>query len=431
MVNRVLSTNERYSLFGYGDKIIVALSGGADSVCLLHILYSLKEQFNLTLYAAHLNHGIRGEEAQHDEEFCKILCKNYNIKLFTEKKDIPALSKAQGISEELCGRQERYAFFDKLSQSTGAKIATAHNASDNAETLIFNIARGASVSGASGIPPKRGNIIRPLIEQTGEQIREYCRENGLCFVTDSTNSSDDYTRNKIRHRIIPVLRELNPGFDAAALRFTQSAAESREFIESCADKALKESKTSYGYDANILKSNYKAVLYNAIAKICGNSAERIHIEKIAETLNTGGSVSILDGKTAVCRQGVLRITQKTGEKIFMEIPLNGEISFEFGDTIVCASVNNNSAEELVFRTRRSGDKFTYVKRKITKPLRKMMNELKIPSEQRDKTLLLCSKSTVLWCLGAGYSAQGELLRKTAELKIETSERTGGSYAQEH
>lgn len=431
MVNRVLLTNERYSLFEYGDKIIVALSGGADSVCLLHILCSLKEKFNLTIYAAHLNHGIRGEEAERDEQFCKILCKNYDVRLFTEKKDIPKLAKARGKSEELCGRLERYAFFDRVSASAGAKIATAHNASDNAETLIFNIARGASVSGASAIPPRRGNIIRPLIEQTGEQIREYCRVNGLEFVTDSTNLSDGYTRNKIRHRIIPLLKELNPGFDAAAMRFTQSAAESREFIEMCAEKALEESKTPYGYNADILKSNYKAVLYAAIAKICGKSAQRIHIEEIARKLAAGGSVSLSDGKTAICRQGILRITRKTDEKIFLEIPLNGEISFKFGDTIVCASVNSKHRDDFVFRTRKSGDRFTYSKRWVTKPLRKMMNEQKIPAEQRGKTLLLCSQSTVIWCMGVGFSAQGEHLRKTAELKIETSKATGGNYAQEH
>ena len=113
MVNRVLRTNKKFSLFENGDKIIVALSGGADSVSLLHVLNSLKEQYGLILYAAHLNHGIRGNEADRDEQFCKILCKNYNIELFTSYRDIPSLSKSQRISEELCGRNERYAFFNE------------------------------------------------------------------------------------------------------------------------------------------------------------------------------------------------------------------------------------------------------------------------------------------------------------------------------
>ena len=426
MVNRVLRTNKKFSLFENGDKIIVALSGGADSVSLLHVLNSLKEQYGLTLYAAHLNHGIRGEEADRDERFCKILCENYNVELFTAHRDIPSLSKSQRISEELCGRNERYAFFKELSKKTGAKIATAHTASDNAETLIFNITRGASVSGASGIPPKRGNIIRPLIEQTREQIEAYCLENNLSYVTDSTNLSTDYTRNKIRSQIIPLLNALNPSFESAALRFTQSAAEAKEYLEISAEKAIEESKTDYGYDVNVLKKNYKAVLHTALAKICGGSAENHHIEAITEKLSTGGSVSLTDGKTAVCTQGILRIVEKTEKSqidFLLEIPPNGEISFEI-DLTKAENINP------VFRTRKSGDRFTYPRRNITKPLRKMMHEQKIPSEQRDNTLLLCSQNTVLWCMGVGYSAQGEALQKSAGLKIKINYVTGGYYAQE-
>ena len=300
---------------------------------------------------------------------------------------------------------------------------------------LFNITRGASVSGASGIPPKRGNIIRPLIEQTREQIEAYCLENKLSYVTDSTNLSTDYTRNKIRSQIIPLLKTLNPSFESAALRFTQSAAEAKEYLEISAEKAIEESKTDYGYDVNVLKKNYKAVLHTALAKICGGSAENHHIEAITEKLSTGGSVSLTDGKTAVCTQGILRIVEKTEKSqidFLLEIPPNGEISFEFGDTNVCAEIDLTKAENInpVFRTRKSGDRFTYPRRNITKPLRKMMHEQKIPSEQRDNTLLLCSQNTVLWCMGVGYSAQGEALQKSAGLKIKINYVTGGYYAQE-
>lgn len=420
MISGVLSTNQKYSLFEYGDKIIVALSGGADSVSLLHVFISIKEKYNLTVYAAHLNHQIRGEEAVRDERFCKILCENYNVELFTESRDIPSVSKQLGISEELCGRNERYAFFEKLSKKLGAKIATAHNASDNAETLIFNLTRGASVSGASGIPPMRGNIIRPLIEQGREQIEEYCRQNNLKFVTDSTNLTDEYTRNKIRRQIIPLLKQLNPSFEAAAMRFTQSASQVKEFLDSSANTAIEQSKIQYGYDANILLKNHEAVLYAALAKICG-SPERVHLDVLVQKLKTGGSVSLPNGKTAVCRQGILRITgndEKNNKDFFLEIPESGEISFNFGETKVYAAISKKAEGlKLVFRTRKSGDLFTYSKRNVTKPLRKMMNEQKIPSELRDKTLLLCKDSTVLWCMGAGFSQQGEELRETVDLKI--------------
>lgn len=422
MVKSVLQTNSRFSLFEKGDSIVIALSGGADSVSLLHLLNSIKEEYKLDLYAAHLNHGIRGEEADRDEQFCKILCKKYNIPFICEHRDIPALAKERGIGEELCGREERYAFFESAAASRNAIIATAHTASDNAETLLHHLSRGMSLGGAAGIPPKRGNIIRPLIEQTREQIEAYCAEHDLEYVTDSTNLSDDYTRNRIRHNIIPQFHQLNPGFEKAALRFTQSAAAAKDFLDECACRALEKSRTPFGYDAEILKKNHEAVLYNALAMLCGGNAEQQHLRAIAEILPKNGAVSLNGGKTAVCRQGILRITEESLRKNFLEIPLCGAISFDFGDTIVNAFIDNSKLEiKPLFRTRQSGDSFTFYDRKITKPLRKMMNEKKIPSELRDRTLLLCTGSTVLWCMGVGYSAQGEQMRRENGLKIDTAE----------
>ncbi len=145
MVDAVLRAVERHRMLDDGDSVIVALSGGADSVALLHVLISIKEKYHLTVAAAHLNHLLRGEEAERDERFCKILCENNNIPFYVRRADIGAMSKRLKISEELCGRQERYAFFGELSERHSAKIATAHTASDNAETLLFNLARGASL----------------------------------------------------------------------------------------------------------------------------------------------------------------------------------------------------------------------------------------------------------------------------------------------
>ena len=210
LITKAEAAIEKYKFLSGGDSVIIALSGGADSVTLLSVLNSLKEKYNLKLYAAHLNHGIRGEEADNDEKFCKILCENYNVQLFVKHIDVPKLCAEQKISAELCGRNERYKFFDELSAKLNAKVATAHTASDNAETLLFNLCRGSSLAGAAAIPPKRGNIIRPLITLTRNEIESYCAENSLSYVTDSTNMSDSYTRNKIRHKVIPALKEVNP-----------------------------------------------------------------------------------------------------------------------------------------------------------------------------------------------------------------------------
>lgn len=421
MTDKVCRAIDRYSMLSEGDSVICALSGGADSVALLHVLYSIKEKYKLMLYAAHLNHGIRGAEAERDEKFCKILCKKYKIELFTEKADIPSLSAKKKISEELCGRQERYAFFERLSEKLCARVATAHTASDNAETLLFNLTRGASVPGASGIPPVRGRFIRPLINCTRSEIEAYCEKNGLEYVTDSTNLTDDYTRNRIRHRVIPELKELNPRFEAAITRFCEDAALTDSYLSSQAKKLIERSKTAYGFRADVLKAAHQAVRNKALAQLCSDlarfSAESRHIDLLNGILS-GGAVD-LGAFTAICKQGLLRFSEKKPDQQFTEVPLNGFVSFEYGGLRVTASIDNSNLElnDLVFRQRQGGDRFTFPKRSVTKPLRKAFNEKKIPAEQRDEMVLLCRGSDVLWCGALGFSEQGENLRNTHMLTV--------------
>lgn len=422
MNSKILQTVEKYSLIDNGGKIIVALSGGADSVCLLDFLISIKEKYNLTIFAAHLNHNLRGAEAERDESFCKILCKNYNVKLFVKSSDIKALAESRKISEELCGRNERYAFFGELSARYGAKVATAHTASDNAETLIFNIARGASLGGVSAIAPKRGNIIRPLIELTRSEVEQYCASRKLSYVTDSTNLSDDYTRNRIRHNIIPLLKSVNPSFEKSALNLSESAREALEFLDRAAHSAEKLCKTEFGYDCKALLSLDGAVLKRFLLIHLKNnyniSLEQRHIALLCDIIKNGGSVELSKNYTAVSRQGVFRIVKASVQNSFTEIKLEKDLSFiyngkQYSVNELSGKLNNNAVssvflnENAVFRTRRAGDTFTFAKRRVTKPLRKALNELKIPCEQRDSLLVLALDSNVLWCEKIGVSLYGQ------------------------
>ena len=234
MRNKVIKTIEKYNLINNGDNIIVALSGGADSVSLLYVLISLKEQYNLTVSAAHLNHQLRGEESVRDYNFVKNLCNSLDIKLFYKEVDINALSKETKESTELCGRNARYDFFQQLSNEHNAKIATAHTASDNLETVIYNIARGTSINGLKGIVPKRNYIIRPLINVNREDVENFCTENSISYVNDSTNFLDDYTRNKIRHNVIPVLKNINSNAETSATYLSEDAFEVTELFENMA-----------------------------------------------------------------------------------------------------------------------------------------------------------------------------------------------------
>lgn len=420
-----IQTVEKYNLLQSGDKVIVALSGGADSVTLLDMLNSVKELYNLTIYASHINHGLRGEEADRDENFCKILCDKYNTELFIKKADVKTLAKEQKISEELCGRNVRYSYFEELSQKLGAKIATAHTASDNVETLLFNITRGSSITGAGAITPKRGNIIRPLIMLTREQIELYCKENNLDYVTDSTNLTDDYTRNKIRHQVIPVLKQINPQLELSAFYFSESARETAEYINIQTEKAIEKAKCQYGYDCKSLLNNSNAILKNAVMLICKKHSDitHKHIELIIHIIKNSGAVNIGNSCKAVSKQGILRIISDNKNNTFIPIALNGNLTFAKDLKVYEAEVDNSILENktLVFRTRQNTDTFTYHKRNITKPLRKVMNEAKIPSELRDDLLLLADEEIVLWCENIGYSKQGEAYRQNNQLSIKVKE----------
>lgn len=436
MNNQLIRTVEKYNMLQNGDSVIVALSGGADSVALLDNLNSIKENYNLTLYAVHVNHGLRGAESQRDENFCKMLCEKYGIKLFVRHENVAELAKKNKISEELCGRNVRYTVFEELSEELSAKVATAHTASDNAETLLFNITRGASLGGVSAIPPVRGYIIRPLIECTREEIEQYCIEKNLEYVTDSTNLTDDYTRNKIRHNVIPSLKEINPAFENSALRLSENAREISDFLSDMTDKAISESKCNYGYDCKTLLSKHNAIIKNAVSVLCKRctdfSAEQRHIELIIDIMKNGGAVNLTEKYSAVSKQGILRFVFSYEENQLEEIKLCENTEFVFCGKIYRVKKDNSDKENknsvnadflnknAVFRTRQSRDLFTYPRRMVTKPLRKVMNEMKIPSEQRDKSVVLAVDNVILWCEGVGGSAQGTAYNSDNALKIDVS-----------
>ena len=236
MKEQVLQTIAEYSMLKPKDSIIVGVSGGPDSITLLDLLVSLRQEWELQLYVCHINHGIR-QEAKHDEEYVKAYCQKNGISCYVKHIQVAEIAKQKKISTETAGREERYAFFEEIAEKVGANhIATAHTANDNAETILMNLLRGTGISGLKGIEPIRdGRYIRPLITCTRKQIEAYCAEKNLQPCIDQTNFENIYTRNKIRNELLPMLeQEFNPNIITGLNRLGDLVQEE----EACWEKQL-------------------------------------------------------------------------------------------------------------------------------------------------------------------------------------------------
>lgn len=239
LYEKFLNTVKKHELLAKEDSVIVGLSGGADSVCLLLMLLAYKERAcggALALTAVHYHHGIRGEEADGDEAFCRELCDRYGVAFYTERGDVPAYAKANKMSAEEAARVLRYRCFARLAEKTDASlIAVAHTAADRAETVLLNIARGTSVDGLKGIVYRRNNIIRPLLDFTRDETESVCREAGVSYRVDSTNADCHYTRNRIRHEVIPYLDRVFGGdFAERLLRLAAVSEEDSDHLQQTA-----------------------------------------------------------------------------------------------------------------------------------------------------------------------------------------------------
>ena len=298
---KVLDTIKKYELISNGDKLVLGVSGGPDSMCMLNILKEIKENgiLNFEITVAHMNHMIR-EEAKKDENYVKKYCKENGIKFYSKSIDVEKIANTNKISTEEAGRNERYKFFDEILKKTASsKIAIAHNKNDNAETVIMNIIRGSGVSGLKGIEAKREKYIRPLIECEREEIEEYCEKENLNPRIDKTNFENIYTRNKIRNIVIPFIKkEFNPNIIETINRLSNLVTEEETYIEKQVEKEYKEilieenlekrtiivDLKKFNNEEKVIKS--RLILYT-ITRILGSSKgiEKIHIEDIIKLCN--------------------------------------------------------------------------------------------------------------------------------------------------
>ena len=289
---KVLETIKKYNLISKNDKIVVAVSGGPDSMCLLHILLTLRKEYNLELNVAHVNHMIR-ENAILDEEYVKDFCKNNNIQCFVKKADVLQVSKENKIGTEEAGRKVRYEFFNEVLKKTSSnKIAIAHNKNDKVETILLNLIRGTGTYGLIGIEPKNGVYIRPLLEIEREEIEKYCEDENIKPRIDESNFENIYNRKKIRNVVIPyVKKEFNPNIINTISRLSDIVKDEENFLDNFVSEEYKkiviEEKEDF-IKLNLKEFNKleivirKRLVFYIINKLIGNTMgiEKIHVEDI-------------------------------------------------------------------------------------------------------------------------------------------------------
>lgn len=310
MKTKVANTINELGLLSENDRVVVAVSGGADSICLLHLLKMLENPLQISVCACHVNHNLRGTESDSDEQFVRDFCDKTRIPLKVCSVNIAAARKKhEGVEE--CARRLRYDALCGYAEKLNAKIATAHNACDNVETVLLNMLRGTGLKGLCGVPAMRENIIRPLINCTRAEIEQYCAENQLTFVTDKTNLSTEYTRNKLRIEIIPLLLQINPSLFGTVSRMTGILTEDSAFLEQLAADAKQNARNGKGYCCIKLRELQKPLLHRVISLILREndvSPSSLTINMIAELMNNkSGKLNVCKNTFVIIKNSILTV----------------------------------------------------------------------------------------------------------------------------
>lgn len=430
-----------HAMCNTGDRVLVALSGGADSVALLHVLLSLREELQLgDIVAAHLHHGLRGEEADSDLAFVQALCQKWQVPLVFACEDVAAFAAEHHLGIEEAGRQVRYAFLQE--KASGALIATAHTATDNVETVLLHLTRGCGLTGLTGIAPCRDNIIRPLIDCSREEVEAYCYTHALAFVTDSTNSDVRYARNRIRHEVLPALRVLNPSLEKAATRLAHLCTQDNAYLHMLAAQAFENLKTDrYG---RYLLSDMRAVPSALRGRVWQKMLAEItlsydDIARLEQALDVKDSVCLQDGyMVVVSRQGIQVISPSAPIKQTPQT-LSDEGFYSFaGNTYI---YRHFSAEEykkiqnvhknvllyawdcdringsLQLTVRQDADCIRLPFRKCSKTLKKLYNEQHLPASMRDAVPVLRDEEGIVLLAGITCDERVRITEKTKTVGV--------------
>ncbi|HYA88598.1 MAG TPA: tRNA lysidine(34) synthetase TilS [Nitrospirota bacterium] len=418
-----------------GDRVVISVSGGPDSVCLLSVLHALAAELKISLHIAHLDHMFRGKESADEARFVDNLARKLGIPATIERIDVPAFCRARGLSPQAGAREVRYSFLNRVAQATGAgRIATGHTATDQAETFLMRLLRGAGVAGLSAIPPLRGNIIRPLIESTRDEVLEYLRGAGLTFVTDPSNAKPYYARNRIRLELIPVLKRFNPRIEETLASVAGLLRDEDEATAAHLATAMQciitngKDVTSLVRDKfNGLPLAFRRRIFRAMIAMAGLNPSELSLVQTDEALafmatsQSGRSLSLPGGlqlvreydqfviSAASTAQGFSYALTLPGTTIITELNLTVETQltekkeeYPVGENNLWQAVFDYDKIDpfLTIRSRRPGD--TFCPSGMGGKSKKLQDYLinnKVPRRQRDRVPLLYAGADLMWVVG--------------------------------
>ena len=396
-----LSIIEKYNMLPPGTRVLCAVSGGADSVCLLHLLVSMQEEKDITVLAAHFEHGLRGEESREDAAFTQRLCSDLGVFCAVGYGDVKSYAEENRLGTEEAARELRYAFLERTADELGcSRIATAHTLNDNAETMVMNLCRGSGTAGLAGIPPARGRIIRPLLLVTREEVEAYLGDHDLGHREDSTNRDDAFTRNRIRHQVLPLMESFNPAFVKTAGKTAELLREDEDCLSQMAGQFLDSHPLSAGIPLEELLALPKAVAGRVIRDLTGDLSYE-QTESVFAFLQGSGFGECTVQNTVIRRdRGRLWQKEECAEK-----PSEPDFSLEKQENWDGKEIND-LLKTYVFKTdaicgkisftgRAPGDRLRPAGRGCSKSLKSLFLERNWTQEQRDRALVLRDEKGIL------------------------------------
>jgi tRNA(Ile)-lysidine synthase len=447
LINIVKNTLSESGTALEGRNLLLAVSGGADSMAMLHLFAKNKDEFGYaSISVFHYNHGLRGKDSDEDEEVVKRFCCILDVPFISHEGKLLERQKPKGLSIESWAREERYYALEKQASPNNSLIFTAHNKNDSVETVIFNLLRGSGLGGLKGIG-NRGNIVRPLIEVERKEIVKYCETNNVPFRTDKSNFENHYSRNRIRNIIIPEMDIINSSVVNNISRLSKNVSEIDDFLFLTAEKLLESSKAIIGkkecFDADVLNNADTIIVKYCIRSILGdeinNLSNKIIDECLAVITGEKNSVQISSSKVFLRKDNFVSLDElkpkrdnfensyktvcKTGKNVlpsgkmilverFDNTSLDTENinKFEYQNSIDCDKISG----VLFFRSREKGDSFRSLRRNNTKTLKKLFNEIGIDPTVRWCYPILADDVGVVWVLGEGVSDRVKLSESTKD-----------------